>query len=701
MRIEELTIANFRGFREERRIPMPANVVILRGPNGSGKTSFVDAIQWLLLGDVQRLQAGALRGGEDYVTNRYASGPPFVEASLLGRKGERVRVTRRGVSKSMQVQVDLPQQAPIVGQQAQQWLNSVMGSGLRGQEEVDFLRRYLLQQDDMREFLGADTKERYQFIATLSGMERLTNLEEQLRDELNAARKRVKGLREDVKKAASELEVVSDSVAAAREDASRREEAPGASEAEARARELLGEGIEDPLADLRERSGAIAGAVEQVGELRRREARLRAELKELKSDAAGKAALLEPELESLCDSEESAAKQLADLEAALADARSAAGRVQQLAALALEQIEGPCPVCQQEHDVEQTRARLQQLLASAPGLGALTEAVEKKRTERAELQRRKAQLEAELAALRGAGERRRQAEDLLEEITARALAAQTTLLSLLPKGAEAKGDPLKAATAAREELEKLVVRLQQVADAEAGSRQAQRRVEALDRQRLTSEERHQQLREGLGRAEAVAEQAKEARTALGLKITDVMREVSNSSTGLINSIYTRLDIHPTFREFGFHTERYHEVGHLRPWVYDRRRDKEGNALHVLSAAQLNSLAICLFLALNLERDSELRTAILDDPVQSLDDVNLLSLADLLRTVRGRRQVVVSTHDEVLAELLIRKLRPLRESDATAVVTIDQWGEAGPRVGSEMRTASGLEPEFQLLAEASN
>jgi len=40
-----------------------------------------------------------------------------------------------------------------------------------------------------------------------------------------------------------------------------------------------------------------------------------------------------------------------------------------------------------------------------------------------------------------------------------------------------------------------------------------------------------------------------------------MREISNSSTGLINSIYTRLDIHPTFREFGFHTERYHEVGH--------------------------------------------------------------------------------------------------------------------------------------------
>lgn len=701
MRIEELTITNFRGFCEERRVSMPANVVIIRGPNGSGKTSFIDAIQWLLLGDVQRLRAGALRNGEDYLTNRYANGPPFVEASLLGTEGERVRVTRRGVGKSMQVQVDLPQQAPIVGQQAQQWLNSAMGSGLRNQDEVDFLRRYLLQQDDMREFLGADTKERYQFIATLSGMERLTNLEGQLRDELNAARKRVKELKGDVEKAASELKLVSDSAAAAREHGARQEKSRSATEAEARARELLGEEIEDVLPALRERSGEIAGAIEQAGELRRREIRLRAELKELQSDAAKKIAVLEPELASLSSLEESAAKQLADLEAALADARAAASRAQQLAALALEQIDGPCPVCQQEHDIEQTRAHLQQLLASAPGLGDLTETVERKRTECAELQKRKSRLEAELNALRGAGERRRQAEDLLEEIAAHASTAQKTLLGLLPTAVEAEGDPLVAAAAAREEFEKLVMHMQQVADAEARSRQAQRRVAALESQHLTSQERHEQLRDALGRAEAVAEQAKEARTALGLKITDVMSEVSNSSTGLINAIFTRLDIHPTFREFGFHTERYHEVGHLRPWVYDRRREKEGNALHVLSAAQLNSLAICLFLALNLERDSELRTAILDDPVQSLDDVNLLSLADLLRTVRGRRQVIVSTHDEVLAELLIRKLRPLRESDATAVVTIDQWGEAGPRVGSEMRAASGLEPEFQLLAETSS
>jgi DNA repair exonuclease SbcCD ATPase subunit len=697
MRIEEVAVANFRGFCEERRISMPADVVIVRGPNGSGKTSFLDAIQWLLLGDVQRLRLGALKPAEDYLSNRYASGPPFVEANLLGPSGEGVRVTRRGLGKSMQVQVDVGEEPPRIGEEAQRWLNAAMGSGPHDQDEIDFLRRYLLQQDDMREFLGADTKERYKFIATLSGMERLTSLEGQLRDELNAARKRVRELKDDSSKVASELEVVRGSVVRAREIVVSHEEVPGVTEAEARARELLGDRIDDTLASLRERSAEIGASVERIVELRRREAGARAELRDQDADETGKVTEIEAEIEKAKDADEDVARELAALEAALAEARAAADRAQQLAALALEQIDGPCPVCLQQHDIGHTRVHLQKLLEGSPGLADLTEAVERKRSERGELERRLAGQEAELNVLRGAVERRHQVEGLLAGIDERVLDEQSSLVTLLPPGIEAKSDLLGVAEETRGELERLAVRLQRAADAEARSRQARRKVEAIEQQQATSEERRRQLSDTLSKAEARAERAREARSALGLKITEVMSEVSNSSTGLINAIYSRLDIHPTFREFGFRTERYNEVGHLRPWVYDPRRKKEGNALHVLSAAQLNSLAICLFLALNLERDSELRTAILDDPVQSLDDVNLLSLADVLRTVRDRRQVIVSTHDEVLAELLIRKLRPLGAGNATAIVTIDHWGETGPRVTSEMRSASELEPEFQLLA----
>jgi DNA repair exonuclease SbcCD ATPase subunit len=74
----------------------------------------------------------------------------------------------------------------------------------------------------------------------------------------------------------------------------------------------------------------------------------------------------------------------------------------------------------------------------------------------------------------------------------------------------------------------------------------------------------------------------------------------------------------------------------------------------------------------------LQVVALDDPLQSLDTVNLLGLADLLRRVKASRQVIISTHDDRLMELLSRKLRPM-SGDRTRVVTLDAWSRSGPIV----------------------
>src|SRR5262249_9476952 len=101
---------------------------------------------------------------------------------------------------------------------------------------------------------------------------------------------------------------------------------------------------------------------------------------------------------------------------------------------------------------------------------------------------------------------------------------------------------------------------------------------------------------------------------------------------------------------------------------------------VLSSSQMNVLAVSVFLALNLGMATlPLDTVILDDPLQSLDDMNLLGLVDLLRRTREHRQVFISTHARRLAGLLERKLRPVRDGQQTIVVELEGWTREGPKV----------------------
>lgn len=93
---------------------------------------------------------------------------------------------------------------------------------------------------------------------------------------------------------------------------------------------------------------------------------------------------------------------------------------------------------------------------------------------------------------------------------------------------------------------------------------------------------------------------------------------------------------------------------------------------------MNALAVCVFLSLSLGvNQPPLSTIVLDDPLQSLDDINLLGLIDLLRQTKDQRQLFVSTHDVRFGSLLSRKLRPRTASQRTLVVEIEGWSRRGP------------------------
>jgi energy-coupling factor transporter ATP-binding protein EcfA2 len=75
----------------------------------------------------------------------------------------------------------------------------------------------------------------------------------------------------------------------------------------------------------------------------------------------------------------------------------------------------------------------------------------------------------------------------------------------------------------------------------------------------------------------------------------------------------------------------------------------GSALGVMSQGELSALALSLFLPRATSDESPFGFIVIDDPVQSMDPARVDGLARVLEEVAGTHQVVVFTHDARLAE----------------------------------------------------
>lgn len=184
------------------------------------------------------------------------------------------------------------------------------------------------------------------------------------------------------------------------------------------------------------------------------------------------------------------------------------------------------------------------------------------------------------------------------------------------------------------------------------------------------------------------EQAERTSTGdLGQRMLDALREAAsgvvnrqiNDIEPLLQRIYARIDPHPAFRNVRLRTEVRRGRGRIYTDVTDPIAKTTTAAPSALfSSSQLNALAVAVFLALNLGVPSvPLRSAILDDPLQSLDDVNLLGLIDLLRRTKDLRQLLISTHEHRFGDLLERKLRAVHPEGRTLVIEFTSWGRDGP------------------------
>ncbi|WP_414039158.1 chromosome segregation protein SMC [Acidithiobacillus sp. M4-SHS-6] len=80
MRLSAIILQGFKSFRENTRIQISANPVVIVGPNGCGKSNTVDALRWVL----GESSARQLRGGtlSDVISNGGGSRPAASQASV-------------------------------------------------------------------------------------------------------------------------------------------------------------------------------------------------------------------------------------------------------------------------------------------------------------------------------------------------------------------------------------------------------------------------------------------------------------------------------------------------------------------------------------------------------------------------------------------------------------------------------------------
>lgn len=147
----------------------------------------------------------------------------------------------------------------------------------------------------------------------------------------------------------------------------------------------------------------------------------------------------------------------------------------------------------------------------------------------------------------------------------------------------------------------------------------------------------------------------------------------------IQKIFDRLNCHPLYRKLSFNTLHRRRANRLQLSVSAESSSVSANPSFIFSSAQENTVVLSFFLAMAQRQEWSLLSFIaLDDPLQSMDDLNVLSFIDLIRNYSNMKegndkQVIISTHDITFYELMKKKFRHMN----VAVIEYESYDENGP------------------------
>lgn len=252
-----------------------------------------------------------------------------------------------------------------------------------------------------------------------------------------------------------------------------------------------------------------------------------------------------------------------------------------------------------------------------------------------------------------------------------------TVLSMDPIGAS---EPLQAAlqrflTEVNARLERLTAKESARRDGEAALRELllkQQNIEAIKVRQMERRTARRGLHAAKEAGERTMEQARELLKLAQVERSRVVGQVFNDSLNAAwRDLFVRLaPDEPFIPAFALPQA---TKGGVEAKLETHYRDgsKGGNPRAMLSAGNLNTAALTLFLALHLSVKPQLPWLIIDDPVQSMDEVHISQFAALLRTLSKQhgRQVIIAVHEKPLFDYLCLELSPAFEGDRLITVEL--------------------------------
>lgn len=700
MRLIGLEVSGFRAFPRTQVFDLDAEAVVVVGPNGNGKTSLFDAILWGLTGVLPRL------GGSDAtLLCRFGEAGEARVTVRLGASSEGGPLTVSRVFDGTKCVVTVQEgSATRHGPEADGLLiRRLWPEAASAQSPSDALagvltRSVYLQQDLLRGFIESSSQtERFAALSELVGAGRITDLQAELERAKAAWTKVTNGRERDLHGARARVAEVHARIEDLRD---RLRTSPASVDASTWSdwwERLRAEGVSVSQVALDDRAApsAIDSAIKELDAIRRGAER-RGSLLALHSVGSGATlARRPPDLQQMRDRLRASREHLGALRAKMRDAevrsaelirqlaatREKSNQIRALASLALKFLGDQCPVCEQQFDVVRTRERLEELASAGLGepevepleagieeLQGLMKAAENDDSRAAEELRSLEEAHRAFEAAKRDVERGlREAGLDISGMEDQPAALESALISLRER--------VDSLTALLRTGEALALGLARTSDVVA-LRELEAELERA-KARVASEEKESRRRTAAGdQAQRVIEGLREAADSV---VTDRIRDIEP----LLRSIYGRIDVHPAFRVVSLLSSIVRGRGHLATVLHDPVEAIECDTPgEVLSSSQMNALGVCTFLALSMGVPrAPMDVCILDDPIQSLDDINLLGLIDLLRRAKDQRQLIVSTHDRHFGDLLARKLRPRSAEQRTVVVNLDAWSRQGPTVNT--------------------